>query len=146
MKSKSNWRALFAYFLSPVHLLPRTFTCLMLSMKYWCLPQKCGVMKLLFIWNELSFPQKWVLYSPDFESLWCTTPGWAWRMIDCCGIQLKAQEMGKKSPLQAPKYPWVTSLNMLQIMNKLSYILYLFLSTKSNQSSFFFRNSIVTLN
>lgn len=59
-------------------------------------------------------------------------------MTDCCGIQLKAQEMGKKGPFRY-RNTHESLLNMLQIMNKLSHILYLFLSTKSNQSSFFFK-------
>lgn len=77
-------------------------------------------------------------------------------MTDCCGAQLKVQEMGKKKKDTSGTevaFLRVTLFNMVQIINKLSHILYLFLSTKANQTLlvvlcffFFLRNSIITLN
>lgn len=65
----------------------------------------------------------------------------AWTMTDCCGAQLKVQEMGKKKGYfryRSSLSEKVTLFNMVQIINKLSHILYLFLSTKANKGCLLF--------
>lgn len=93
---------------------------------------------VLFIIIKKKISQKWVLFPPDFGSLLCTTPGLRPReWLTAVEHSWKCRKWGKKKGYFRYRISFserVTLFNMVQIINKLSHILYLFLSTKANQT------------